>query len=146
MVVSFNYELVTFSASIVLAVLVGVLYDFFRAVRKLTKITLLWDVMMWVCVLILTCLIWFFVQNGEVRWYMIIGAGFAGIIYLLTVSKYVCFLLWFLMDKICCIFRIIFKFLLTPLAFLCKIIGVYVKKAKFKFSRKVEEKYDEKKA
>ena len=31
-------------------------------------------------------------------------------------------------------------------AFLCKIIGVYVIKAKFKFSRKVEEKYDEKKA
>ena len=52
----------------------------------------------------------------------------------------------FVMDKICAIFRIIFKILLTPLAFLCKMISVYVIRAKFKFSRKVEEKYDEEKA
>ncbi|MBR5809031.1 MAG: spore cortex biosynthesis protein YabQ [Clostridia bacterium] len=146
MVVSFKYELVTFLVSIVLAFLAGILYDFFRVLRKYTKRTLLWDILLWVLVLFLTSSVWFFMQNGEVRWYMILGCFFAGLIYLLTLSKYVYFALCFLADKICRIFSIIFKFLLTPLAFLCKIIGVYVIRAKRRFSRKVEEKYDEKKA
>ena len=146
MVVSLEYELVTFFASIVLAFLVGILYDASRALRKCTKRTLLWDILLWISVLVLTFVVWFFIQNGEVRWYMILGTFLAGVIYLLTLSKYVYFLLCFLVDKICSIFRIIFKFLLTPLAFLCKIIKVYVIRAKCRFSRKVEEKYDEKKA
>ena len=146
MVVSLEYELTTFFSSIILAFLVGVLYDFFRALRKYTKITVLWDILMWISVLSLTCAVWFLVQNGEVRWYMILGSFFSGVIYLLTASKYVYLVLCFLMDKICGVFRIIFKILLTPLAFLCKIISVYVIRAKSKFSKKVEEKYDEKKA
>ena len=146
MVVSFEYELKTFLASIILALLVGVLYDFFRSIRTQTKRTLLWDILLWVSVLILTGLVWFFVQNGEIRWYMILGSVLSGIIYLLTLSKYVYFLFSFLLDKICRVFRLIFKILLTPLAFLCKIISVYVKRAKLEFSKKVEEKYDEKKA
>ena len=146
MVVSTEYELTTFFASIILAFLAGILYDFFRCIRVCTKMTLIWDILMWISVLFLVVFVWFFLQNGEVRWYMILGTFFAGIIYFFSVSKYVFFVLHFLMDKICRIFRIIFKFLLTPLAFLCKIICVYVIRAKFKFSRKVEEKYDEKKA
>lgn len=146
MVVSLEYELISFLASIVLAFLIGVLYDISRVLRKYTKRTLLWDILLWVSALFITCSVWFFVQNGEVRWYMILGAFFSGLIYLLTLSKYVYIVLCFLADKICRIFRIIFKILLTPLAFLCKIIGVYVKRAKCRFSRKVEEKYDEKKA
>jgi len=146
MVVSLEYELITFFASIILALLVGVLYDFSRAIRSHTKITLLWDILLWVFVLVLTGVVWFFVQNGEIRWYMVLGWVLSGIIYLLTLSKYVYLVLNFLVDKICRLFRLIFKILLTPLAFLCKIIGVYVKKAKSKFSRKVEERYDEKEA
>lgn len=146
MVVSTGYELTTFFASIILAFSVGFLYDFFKSIRACTKITLIWDILMWISVLFLVGTVWFRVANGEVRWYMILGAVSAGLIYLLTLSKYVFFVLHFLMDKICRIFRIIFKILLTPLVFLCKIISVYVIRAKFKFSRKVEEKYDEKKA
>lgn len=146
MVVLTGYELTTFFASIILAFLVGVLYDFFRALRACTKMTLIWDILMWISVLFLVVGVWFCVLNGEVRWYMILGTFFAGVIYIFTVSKYVFFVLRFLIDKICRIFRIFFKFLLTPLAFLCKIISVYGIRAKLKFSRKVEEKYDEKKA
>ena len=146
MVVSLEYELVTFFSSIVLAVSVGVLYDFFRVLRKFTKITVLWDVLMWISVIILTCAVWFLVLNGEVRWYTILGSFFSGVIYLLTLSKYVYLVLYFLADKIYFLFHIIFKILLTPLAFLCKIISVYVIRARLKFSKKVEEKDDEKKA
>lgn len=146
MVVSLSYELITFFTSIVLAFLVGILYDFFRAARNCTKITLIWDVLMWISMLILVAAVWFFLLNGEVRWYMILAAGLAECIYLLTLSKYVFFVLRFMMDKICRIFRIFFKILLTPFAFLCKIIYVYGIRARLKFSKKVEEKYDEKKA
>ena len=146
MKVSLEYELKTFLAAIILALLVGVLYDFFRSIRTVTKMTLLWDILLWVSVLILTCVVWFFVQNGEIRWYMISGSVLTGIIYLLTLSAYVHFLFCFLLDKICRVFRIFFKILLTPLGFLCKMICVYVKKAKLEFSKKVKEKYDEKEA
>lgn len=146
MVVSLEYELKTFLASIILAVLSGVLYDLFKSIRTHTKITFLWDILLWVSLLVLTCAVWFFVQNGEIRWYMILGAVLSGIIYRLTLSEYVYFILCFIVDKICLVFSTIFKILLTPPVFLCKIISVYVKKARTGFSKKVVEKYDGKKA
>ena len=146
MVVSLEYELVTFFASVILALSIGVLYDFFHAVRIHGKKSLLWDVVMWIAILFLIVTVWFYVQNGEVRWYAVLGAFLTGVIYFFSLSKYVFFVMNFLVGKICVFFCIFFKILLTPPRFLCKIIGVYMVKAKSKFSKKVEEKYDDKKA
>jgi len=146
MKVSLEYELFSFFVSVILALLIGLVYDFFRALRRNTKKDTLWDIVMWILVLMIVAYTWFVFFEGKLRWYTILGAFLSGFIYFLTLSKYVCFLLFFLVDKICSFFCIIFKILLTPLRFLCKIICVYTKVAKSKFSKKVEGKYDEKNA
>lgn len=142
MKISLEYELFTFFASVVLALIIGVVYDFFRAIRSCIKKTALWDSIMWITVLFFVVSTWFFAFEGQVRWYAVLGSFLTGCIYFLTLSKYVYFSLHFLMDKICSFFRIIFKILLTPFRFLCKIIGVYISKVKVKFSKKVEEDYE----
>ena len=144
MVVSLEYELITFLSSVLLAILVGIVYDFFRALRKLFKMTVLWDTLMWITVLVLVVCVWFFVQNGEVRWYTILGAVSSGIIYFFSFSKCVFFVFDFAIGKIYAFFCIIFKILLTPPRFLCRIIGVYINEARLKFPKKVEEENDEK--
>ena len=101
---------------------------------------------MCVCVSVSVCSVWFLVQNGEIRWYMVLGTLFSGLIYFCLISEYIFFALHFVVDMTYRFFRIFFKILLTPSRFLCKIICVYVKGARSKFSKKVEEKYDEKKA
>ena len=141
-----EYELTTFIASIVAAFATGILYDLFRAVRGYCKSALFCDILMWVSTLALLLWMWFFVAEGKVRWYMVAGLFLSGIIYFLSVSKYVLFVLRFLVGLIYSFFRIFFKILLTPPRFLCKMIYVYIGKAKSKFSKKAEKRYDEKKA
>lgn len=146
MKVLLEYELVTFFASILTAIIIGIFYDFLRAVRGFLKGALFWDIVMWILTLLVLCFGWFFVAKGIVRWYMVAGLVFSGIIYFLSLSKYVLFCLRFVVGMFYSFFSIFFKILLTPPRFLCKIIGVYIGKAKSKFSKKAEKKYDEKKA
>lgn len=146
MKISLEYELFSFVASVVLAVIIGLVYDLFRAIRRRTKKDALCDFIMWTVVLVFVAYTWFFFFEGMLRWYTILGVVFSGCIYFLTVSKYVSFVLFFIVDKICSFFSIIFKILLTPLRFLCKIICVYIKVAKSSFSKKVEGNNDEKNA
>ena len=145
MVVSLEYELSSFLMSILLALGMGLIYDLFRAIRAFGKRILFWDIIMWISLFTAFFCGWYILLDSQVRWYMILGAFFSGIIYFFSMSKYVFFLLHFFVGKICRIFRIIIKILLTPLRFLCKIIGVYVYKAKSEISKKVEEKNMKKK-
>lgn len=144
MVVSFEYELASFFISVVLAVFVGTIYDFFRALRRVLKMTIFCDIIMWMAMLFVIVSIWFFMLNGEVRWYTVLGAFLTGIIYFFSLSQYVYFLFRFIVGKIYAFFCIILKILLTPPCFLCRIIGVYISKTRMKFFRKVEEINDEK--
>jgi len=144
MKISLEYELFSFFASVVLALIIGVIYDFFRALQNRVKKAAILDVIMWICMSCLVVWAWFFVFSGKLRWYIFLGVFFSDIIYFLTLSKCVYFLVDFFVDKICRIFGVIFKILLTPPRFLCKIIGVYIGWLKSKFSKKVEGKYDEK--
>lgn len=146
MKVSFEFEVFSFFASVVLAILIGIVYDFFRAARKALKNAVLCDILMWITVFFLVVWTWFFVFFGVLRWYMILGVFFTGVIYFLTVSRYTYFLFQFVVDKICLVFGVILKILLTPPRFLCKMLCVYIGRFKSKFSKKVEGKCDEKKA
>jgi hypothetical protein len=146
MKVSFEFEVFSFFASVVLAILIGIVYDFFRAVRKVLKSAVLCDILMWITVSFLVVWTWFFVFFRVLRWYMILDVFFTGVIYFLTVSRYTYFLFQFVVDNICLVFGVILKILLTPPRFLCKMLCVYIGRFKSKFSKKVEGKCDEKKA
>ena len=146
MVIVASYEIRTFFASIILALILGIIYDLMQAFGRVTKKRAICDFAGWGIICILCGGLWLYAQNGELRWYMVTAAVLSGILYFLTVEKYVLRMFLYLASLICRFFDFILKILLTPLNFLCKILGVYIKRAKTKFFKKVEDKNDEKTA
>ncbi len=146
MVISAAYELKTFGASIIIALAFGLLYDLVRALSGVAGKKAIADLFGWGLICILCAGGWFYLLGGELRWYMVAAALASGILYFLTLEKYVFSAFLFLTLCICRFFNIILKIVLTPLKILCKILGVYIKKAKTKFFKKVEDKNYEKKA
>ncbi len=145
MVISASYEIQTFLVSVILGVGIGTLYDIARGLKFTLKKTAFADAFMWISVIVFSGFLWFEYQNGEIRWYMVTGALLSALIYFLTISKYVLIVASFLLEKTYRFFHIIFKLLLTPPKFLCKILGVYVKWLNLKFLGKVKEENNEKK-
>lgn len=145
MTVSAHFEMMSFLVSIITAGVIGINLDFFRALSKNGK-KAIWDVIMWSVSLAIIIFVWFHIFFGRLRWYMIVALILGMVLYFFLFSKYVFLIIDFLLTKIRVIFSFILKILLTPLSFLCKIISVYIKGVRSKFSKKVEEKHDEKKA
>lgn len=92
-------------------VIIGILFDFFRILRKTVKtsnfITYVEDVSFWILTGILILYnIWYF-NDGEIRIYMFLGIIMGILIYMLTLSK----LLILIFSKI---FQIIIKILEIP--------------------------------
>ena len=146
MVVSASYELQSFAAAIAMGILCGIVYDFARSIRSVSCKNTLTDAIMWLCIIVLSAGIWYRYQSGEIRWYIVVGAVLAALLYFLLISKPVFCVFSFCVKKIYCFFNIILKILLTPARFFCKILGVYIVKAKQKSFRKVEDKNYEKEA
>lgn len=146
MIISASYELKTFGASVLMALLFGILYDITGAFAKVTGKKAVWDIFGWCAACVLLGSAWFHLQNGEIRWYMVLGASVSGIIYFLTLEKYVFLVLTFIASIICRFFHIILKIVLTPFKFLGKMISVYINKAKTKFFRKEKDENYEKNA
>lgn len=145
MVISTVYELQSFVAAIAMGVVVGIIYDIARSMRRVFLKDAISDIFMWTAIAISSVIIWYRFQNGEVRWYMFVGAFMSGVLYFLLISRVAFCAFYFLVKKIYLFLCLIFKLLLTPIKFLCKIVCVYIKKAKTKFSKKVEDKdYEEK--
>ena len=82
----------------------GVLFDFFRALRKTFKtpdlVTYLEDIIYWILAgIIVLYNIWFF-NDGEIRIYMILGILIGAVIYTLTLSTIFIKINYFIMSKI----------------------------------------------
>lgn len=142
MVVSASHELKGLAVSFAAAILFGIIYDFARALRRVSGKSILTDALCWIMICAVCGGIWLRLLGGELRWYMAMGAFSGAALYFALAGRYVFIAFSFLVE----FFHIILKFLLTPLKFLCKMISVYIKKAKTKFFRKVEDENDEKTA
>lgn len=74
-------------------IIIGLLFDFFRILRKSFKtsniLTYIEDILFWTITGIIMMYTIYIYCNGEIRWYMFIGIGIGVTIYILTVSKYV---------------------------------------------------------
>ena len=73
--------------------LIGILFDFFRVLRKTYKtldvITYIEDILFWILTGILIIYnIWFF-NDGEIRLFMILGIIIGALLYTLTISYFV---------------------------------------------------------
>ena len=88
MVQNQTYLFLVFSLT---GVIIGILFDFFRILRKSFKtsdiITYLEDIIFWILTgFIVLYNIWYF-NNGEIRLFMILGIIMGAIIYMLTLSN-----------------------------------------------------------
>ena len=85
-------------------VIIGLLFDFFRVLRKSFKtadiITYIEDILFWILTGVLILFnIWYF-NNGEIRIFIFLGIIMGVIIYMLTLSNIVLKVISFIFDKI----------------------------------------------
>lgn len=101
-------------------------YDLFRLLRKksgyLALFTHIQDVVFWLVAFSIMFFVVFFVNNGTVRFYEILGAALGALLYGFALSGWVLKLLDGLIDVLSKIFRIFLKILLTPLYFAYNIL------------------------
>ena len=114
----------------------GILFDFFRALRKTFKtadfITYIEDIIYWILAgIIVLYNIWFF-NDGEIRIYMILGILIGTVIYTLTLSPIFVKINCLIMSKIKIILTIINKILKIPIKIFNNIINKLKKVIKFK--------------
>ena len=81
--------LIYFFAGLVICLL----YDMFRAVRKTIKtsdfMTYIEDIIFWICVAIFLIYLIFIFNSGELRFFMFIAICIGGIVYYFVLSKYI---------------------------------------------------------
>ena len=100
-------------------IIIGILFDFFRILRKSFKtadlITYIEDILFWILTGIILLYSIFVFSNGEIRLFMFLAVILGTIIYMLIASKYVI--------KInVTIIKFIKKILLVPINFIAKIL------------------------
>ena len=88
-----NNQALLFCVFIINGVLIGLLFDFFRILRKSFKtrdiITYIEDILFWILTGIILLYSIFTFNNGEIRFYMFLGVILGCIIYMLLVSRYI---------------------------------------------------------
>ena len=73
-------------------ILIGILFDIFRILRKSFKtsdiVTYIEDIVFWLLTGLITLYFIFTYNNGEIRLYIFLGIVLGTILYMLTISKY----------------------------------------------------------
>ena len=88
----FNSQIGIFLIYLIAGVLICLLYDIFRALRKTVKtpdlVTYMEDTIFWILVAIFLIYLIFVLNSGEIRFFMFISICLGGIVYYFTLSKY----------------------------------------------------------
>lgn len=111
---------------------IGILFDFFRVLRKTYKtsdiITYIEDIIFWILAgIIILYSIWYF-NNGEIRLFMVIGIILGALIYTLTLSNIFIKINSFLMSIIKKILKFLYKIFSMPINIIKKaVIKIYNK-------------------
>lgn len=107
-------------------ILIGSLFDIFRATRRSYKtsniITYVEDVIFWILAGILTLYIIDVFTDGKIRLYMVLMLICGYIIYMITISKFILKINTKLLNTIKYIVKIIVKIILKPLRTLQKLV------------------------
>lgn len=88
----FNSQIGIFLIYLIAGVLICLLYDIFRALRKTVKtpdlVTYIEDTIFWILVAIFLIYLIFVLNSGEIRFFMFIAICLGEIVYYFTLSKY----------------------------------------------------------
>ncbi len=138
------YLFIVFSLT---GVIIGLLFDFFRILRRSFKtsniITYFEDVLFWILTGVLILYnIWYF-NNGEIRIYMFLGIIMGVLIYMLTLSNIIISLLSKILILIVKVLELPFKTLFSIFhkffTVIMKIFNIFSKKLKIKKGKMVKD-------
>ena len=132
--------------------IIGLLFDFFRILRKTFKtsdiITYIQDILFWILTGLVVLYSIFIFNNGEMRIYIFLGILIGIILYVLLFSKYVIKINVFIINKIKWFISIILKIIFMPFKFIFNIlkksllkpisfIFINIKKDMYKITKKM---------
>ena len=107
-------------------VIIGLIFDFFRILRKSFKttniITYIEDIAFWILTGISIIIFMYNFSDGSLRLYMLLGLILGFLIYILTISKYIINFFVYIINILKKIADYIFKILSIPIKFLNKIL------------------------
>lgn len=138
------YLFIVFSLT---GVVIGILFDFFRILRRSFKtsniITYVEDVLFWILTGVLILYnIWYF-NNGEIRIYMLLGIIMGLLIYMLTLSNIIVSLFSKILKMLIRILEIPFKTIISIfhkiITIIIKIFNKFTKKIKIKKGKMVKD-------
>lgn len=116
-----------FLSTVYAGFVIGFIYDCYRMVRKILKtgrfLTGLLDLSFWMLIGVLSYLVIFLVNDGEVRIYTIAGFAIGWALYALVLSLYVMKVMQFIYDTIVKIIMTILHIILWPFQKIIKIIS-----------------------
>ncbi len=126
MEISLTEELIAFLLMLALGIGLGILFDIYRAIRKRIrkweKLKNFSDIIYWVITGIFIALYIFNLNDGLMRGYMVVAFFFGLFFYFFVWGKWVLNFVDKIIDVFIEIFKLIFKILLTPWAFLYKML------------------------
>ena len=107
-------------------VIIGILFDFFRILRKSFKtpdfVTYIEDVIFWILTGFLTLYSIFVFNNGEIRFFMFLGIFIGVALYMLLCSTYIIKFSVFIINKTKKIILKIFNIIAYPIKLIYKIL------------------------
>lgn len=149
-------QLLCLIAFTVTGIVIGVLFDIFRILRKSFKtadwLTTLQDILFWILAGFVILFSIFKFNNGEIRSYIFVGIALGVLIYMLTLSKYIVkysviiikFIKKIVSYPINLILKIFKIFIIKPVKFLTRKISTFFTKI-FKNSSKIIKKKEKNK-
>ena len=113
-------------------VIIGLLFDLFRILRKSFKtsdlITIIEDILFWIITGIIILYSIFVFNNGEIRFFMFIGIFLGAILYMLLMSHFIIKISVRIISAIKRVVSFVFKILIFPIQIIYKIIKNALKK------------------
>lgn len=118
--------------------IIGLLFDFFRILRKSFKtadiLTYCQDILFWILTGLLTLYFIFVFNNGEIRIYIFLGILIGIILYMLLLSKYIILINVYILNKIKMCIKLILKIIVIPFKFIFNIFKkIFLKPISFIF-------------
>ncbi|MBE6013546.1 spore cortex biosynthesis protein YabQ [Anaeropeptidivorans aminofermentans] len=131
MILSIGFQLRLFLLMIITGFVIGFVYDILRIIRRIIKhgkfIANIQDIIYWVIVTIFVFYIIFTYNNGEIRFYSILGVFLGMIFYFLLVSPLVLKIAMTVIDFLAKVIKTAVKIILFPLKVIVKILKIPAK-------------------
>lgn len=133
-----------FLSTVYAGFIIGFIYDCYRMVRKITKpgiwLTGIMDLLFWIVMGVLSFLVIFYVNDGEVRIFTIAGFGIGWALYALTLSPYIMKALTWIYTTLARLIHWLINLILWPFRMLGKAFAYPLRWIK-KFTTKLIKKF-----